>query len=137
MRIERQQPKTQGVPLGTVFGVVLVLAAALAAVWLRLGLPLPLCHFREWTGVPCPTCGATRMVQALLSGEIGQALVLNPLLFLGLAGVAVWALIATAVRLFGLPTWRVRIGSREWLVVRVAVVAMFFSDWIYLVWHGV
>jgi len=123
VRFERQKPKTQGVPLGTVFGVVLVLAAALAAVWLRLGLPLPLCH--------------SRMVQALLSGEIGQALVLNPLLFLGLAGVAVWALIATAVRLFGLPTWRVRIGSREWLVVRVAVVAMFFSDWIYLVWHGV
>jgi hypothetical protein len=137
MRFEKQQPKTQGVPLGTVFGVVLVLAAALAAAWLRLGLPLPLCHFREWTGVPCPTCGATRMVQALLSGEIGQALVLNPLLFLGLAGVAAWALIATAVRLFGLPTWRMRFGSREWLVVRLAVVALFLSDWIYLVWHGV
>jgi hypothetical protein len=128
---------THGVPLGVVFGGVLALGAGFAAIWLRFRLPLPMCHFREWTGMPCPTCGTTRMVQALLHGEIGLALALNPLLFLGLVGVGVWALASSVARVFGLPTWRVRFESREWLVIRLVAVATLLSDWVYLVWRGV
>ncbi len=37
------------------------------------------CLFRSATGIPCPSCGTTRSVQALLHGNWPQALWLNPL----------------------------------------------------------
>jgi hypothetical protein len=120
-----------------VFGVVLVLGAGLAAVWIRLGFPIPVCYFRQWTGLPCPTCGATRMARALLDGDIGAALAWNPLLFLVLAGVAVWAVASTTGRALGLPNWQVRLRPREQLILRVAVVATLLSGWLYLILRGV
>jgi hypothetical protein len=40
-----------------------------------------LCLFKRMTGVACPSCGATRALLALLHGEIGNALYINPLGF--------------------------------------------------------
>ena len=37
------------------------------------------------TGCPCPTCGATRCVLALLHGRVAEAPAWNPLVFAGLA----------------------------------------------------
>jgi len=136
VRLSRRPPRTSGVPLGTVFGGVLLAGAGLAALWLRLELPLPVCHLREWTGIPCPTCGATRMVQAVLAGEPGRAFSANPLLFLGLAGVALWALWSTLERVLRLPAWRVALEPREWLLLRGLFVLAVAGDWIYLLWRG-
>jgi len=136
VRIEQHRIAHDGPSLGTLFGGVMVLAAGLAALWLRLGLPQPACHFRNWTGVPCPTCGSTRMVEALLRGEIVAALGWNPLVFLALAGVAVWAVVSTVNRLFGLPALRVIFGSRERQLLRVGAVTVLAAAWAYLIWRG-
>jgi len=40
-----------------------------------------LCPFKFFTGVPCPTCGVTRGLFALLHGQIVLATHLNPLAF--------------------------------------------------------
>jgi hypothetical protein len=37
-----------------------------------------LCPLRAVTGVPCPFCGTTRGIVALVHGDIGGALLLNP-----------------------------------------------------------
>lgn len=37
------------------------------------------CLFRSATGIPCPSCGTTRSVLALMRGQLPQALLLNPL----------------------------------------------------------
>lgn len=42
---------------------------------------LPLCPFRELTGLPCPGCGMTRAFCAIGHGEFGKALALNPFSF--------------------------------------------------------
>ncbi len=36
------------------------------------------CLFRSATGLPCPSCGTTRSVQALMQGNVPLALLLNP-----------------------------------------------------------
>jgi hypothetical protein len=128
MRLERA---ADGPALGAWFGGVLVVGAGLAAFWLHLGLPTPVCLFREWTGIPCPTCGATRMVAALLSGDVVVAAAWNPMLFLALVAVAGWA-VASSVRLaFGLPAWRVALARRERVGLRLMACGAVAVSWAY------
>lgn len=37
------------------------------------------CLFKHLTGIPCPSCGSTRSILALIHGDILHALLLNPL----------------------------------------------------------
>jgi hypothetical protein len=43
------------------------------------------CFFKKITGLPCPSCGTTRSVLALLNGEFSKAFYWNPFGFLILA----------------------------------------------------
>jgi hypothetical protein len=38
----------------------------------------PGCYFKEWTGLSCPGCGATRSLYSLLHLDLMQALAYNP-----------------------------------------------------------
>ena len=137
MRFESRAGEKAEPALGVLIGGMVVTAAALAAVWLHLGLPRPVCFFREWTGLPCPTCGSTRMVDALLSGNVLEALSWNPLVFLGMVVFVPWVLLTATRVAFGLPGWRIVLARRErvglWIAAAVALVA----GWAYLVWRGV
>jgi hypothetical protein len=138
MRFERRVQGQSAEPaLGLWFGGALLAAAALATVWFHLALPRPLCRFREWTGFPCPTCGSTRMVEALLSGQVLEAVAWNPLVFLGLCAVALWAAVSVARVSFGLPAWRLVLAPRERLGLRLIAVVVLAAGWAYLIWRGV
>lgn len=136
MRVERLESERAGLVVGAWIGGALVAGAALAALWLRLGLPIPSCLFREWTGIPCPSCGSTRMVEALLSGDVSGALACNPLVFAGLAALGVWAVASTARVLFRLPVWRITFEPRERLRLRILAIAALVASWSYLIWRG-
>jgi hypothetical protein len=43
-----------------------------------VGLGLPPCVFHRFTGLPCATCGMTRMVRALAAGDLGAAFHWHP-----------------------------------------------------------
>ena len=58
---------------------------------------LPPCPFRLATGFLCPACGTGRALHALLHGELGRALRLNPLAVAALPFLLA-ALAAKAVR---------------------------------------
>lgn len=47
-------------------------------------------RFREWVGLPCPLCGGTRAMAALLSGDGMRSLYLNPLALLALVAGVLW-----------------------------------------------
>jgi len=52
---------------------------ALGLVWLLGAVDLPPCPFATWLDLLCPMCGSTRAVEALMRGDLIQALRLNPM----------------------------------------------------------
>lgn len=137
MKLEPVPPDRSSTPLGAIFGGVLALSALMTAVWLWSGLPLPVCHFRQWTGLPCLTCGSTRLAESLLAGHPVEAFLFNPLVFVGLSLVAVWAVLSATRVAFGLSTWRLVLGPRERLGARILASAALVVGWAYLIWRGV
>jgi uncharacterized protein DUF2752 len=101
--------------------------------WLVFGLPWPKCWFRHLTGLPCPTCGATRSVLALVHWNVVDAIRCNPLLFLCYFGTLVLDLYCTFVLLLGLPRLRL---PRQPAKIKHRLCTLFFAalvlNWIYL-----
>jgi hypothetical protein len=61
----------------------------------RHSVPPSACLFKEVTGIPCPSCGTTRALIALLRGDVRGSVMINPfgaLLALGLLIVPFWVL---------------------------------------------
>lgn len=59
---------------------------------------LTLCPLKLLTGIPCPGCGTTRAVFAMLNGDVIQALMINPIGLLFSAGI----LLASGIMIYDL-----------------------------------
>ena len=100
------------------------------------GIQLPRCMLKTLTGLPCPTCGVTRMVIALSRGQIAHGLFLNPLATVA-AGVALMYLIyAAAVLAFRLPRLRPLVTPAGARAIRVVSVAAIAINWAWLIATG-
>jgi hypothetical protein len=112
---------------------VTVASAALGLVWLALQLPFPRCTFRAITSLPCVTCGATRAAIALAEGDLRAAFWLNPLVFIGMAAVAVFDVYALSVLVARAPRLRADFSSRQARPVLVGIsCGALLLNWIYL-----
>ena len=106
-------------------------AAVLRPVWIAAAPLLRPCTFRGLTGIPCPTCGTTRVALALLDLDLAAAFAANPLaavaglaLFAGGALALAWVLLrGPAVALDG--------GLPRWWVAVLAVLVL--GNWAYLI----
>jgi hypothetical protein len=115
------------------FLVVSSVTAVSCFVWLALGLPWPGCWFRRLTGLPCPTCGATRSAFSLAHGDLTAAFRDNPLIFVCYAGTIILNLYCAGVLLFQFP--RLRLAGLPSDVKRhlcVLVFAAVLLNWLYL-----
>jgi len=112
-------------------------AATWGGTWAACGLPLPHCAFHAVTGCPCPTCGATRCVAALVHGRVGEALGWNPLVFACLAALAVVNVYAATVLMTGRPRARVSLSALEGRIVRVGCVCLLGANWLWVLHRGV
>jgi Protein of unknown function (DUF2752) len=65
--------------------------------------PHTLCLFRAVTGVPCPFCGGTTTAVDVGRGNLGAAVVANPLVFIG---AIVLVLAATPFGRHAVKSWR-------------------------------
>lgn len=120
------------------WGSVLGAAALIAAGWLRSGIPTPLCPLHAITGIPCPTCGATRAASSMLHGNLPAALLLNPLMTITLCGAALYLLYAAVVVIGRLPRIRIEsLSSTEARAIRVLAIILIAANWIYLIWRWV
>jgi hypothetical protein len=120
--------------LWSVLGIVW---AAGAVVWLgTFGVPPIACAFRSITGLPCPTCGTTRALVALVHGAWRESLALHPLVVPAVLGGGVYVAYALTVSLFRRPRLRVRLSARDWWVARAAVLTMVVGVWSYLIVVG-
>lgn len=106
---------------------------ALAATWLGLGLPWPICPFHEITGHPCLTCGATRSAIAFFHAQFLAAFEWNPLAFVCYCGLSLFNLYAFSVIVTGWPRLRIaQITASETKLVRASFVALLAVNWSYL-----
>lgn len=96
----------------------------LSTMYATTGLGFP-CPFRALTGWECPLCGGTRLGADLLRLQPGQAFAANPLVFVGLALLPVFAVLWVIECLGGpavRPPARVagrlrRIHPTQWLIL--------------------
>lgn len=113
-----------------------VSSVALAAAWLAIGLPWPVCVFHELTGLPCMTCGMTRCAIQFFHGHFAAALKWNPLIFTLFCGVIAFDLYAFATLATRAPRLRLCFFTeRAKTLVRVSVILAFALNWAYLLLH--
>ena len=107
----------------------------LRPLWLVLARFAPSCPWHRLTGLPCPGCGTTRALVALLEGRPGFALTMNPLATIGVVGFVLGGLAA--------PLWLALVGRvpmappgprPAWAIAAVAAVVL---NWAWLVASGV
>ena len=96
------------------------------------GEPETSCMFKRATGLPCPTCGGTRCVLSLARGRIVQAVLFNPLVFVGLIVVAAIALI----RVVAARRVSVELARRQRIAAWVGGIALALVNWAYLIVAG-
>lgn len=122
--------------LGLLWGAVAACLIGLAPLAGEVAGRLPGCLFRGLAGLPCPTCGTTRAVLALVRLEPVEAMTLNPLAtlaVLGLVGGGLLAGVAAAAgRPLGLPPLR---GPLR--LLRLSVVGAALANWAYLIRAGI
>ena len=116
-------------------GLVLTIAP-LAPALARL---LPGCVFHALTGVPCPACGSTRAVLALLTGDLRAAFAFNPLVILGIACALGFALAAPVWLAARGPVPRFAAAPEGGMprAARVAIASTIAAQWAWLVVRGV
>lgn len=137
MRFQRRPPIPGGRDPELIWESVLAAVGLIAALWLKLGLPTPLCPLHALSGIPCPTCGVTRAVAALLHGEVGRAIILNPLMTALLFGASLYVLYAAIVVIGRFPRFRWTEPNRsEACWIRISAILLIAANWIYLIWRG-
>jgi hypothetical protein len=124
-------PRRPAWPLWAVALVLLWTSLLGASVLLSVhrGVPLELCLLKRLTGVPCPTCGSTRGVLALLSGEPVTALLYNPLVFV----VAAVAATALALRITFARRLELDLTPRQRRALLPAGVLVLLANWAYVI----
>ena len=67
-----------------VIGILLVILYLFVSKHINIYIP---CLFHKITGFYCPGCGITRMLYAIITGDLYQAFRYNPLLFITLPAI--------------------------------------------------
>ncbi len=117
-------PRGLGLPalLVLVWGALVLLSAVVEQ---ASGRPFETCLLLHATGRPCPTCGSTRALFALLRGHWAEAFLLNPLATaaLPLLGAVVGLRVGLGRRL------RVEASRRERSALLAAGLVLLLANW--------
>jgi hypothetical protein len=133
--LDESSTMKSGRQLGLLWGFVAVTLIAASPLGPRLAAAMPVCHFKQWFGIPCPTCGSTRAALALARLDFVEAFLHYPL------ATVVWVLLiggglvagVAALAGYGVPEPPRSIP----VVVRIALVLIVLANWAYLIATGV
>lgn len=93
-----------------------------------------LCPLRRYTGIPCFTCGSTRAVLALISGDLQTAFLTQPLIISLLCCMAPIALFSLCTALLQKRLFLVSLSRTEKRVLFSVLTAATLLNWIYLLY---
>jgi hypothetical protein len=117
--------------LAYIWGGLALAIVALKPLWAVVMPHLRPCLFHSLTGIPCPSCGGTRCVLALLDGRLLDAVSFNPLVFAVSLAFFAGGLVAP------LWAWRrgtaPRLGRPLPLWVRFGLVLVIIANWGWLI----
>jgi Protein of unknown function (DUF2752) len=116
---------------GLIYGTIAILALIAARFLPVLGLT-PSCVFRAFTGIPCPTCGATRSLVHLANGNLSASFSMNPAIAL-LTFAALLMLAYDVATLFSGSRISLSLTPREATLTRAGAVVVLLANWAYLV----
>ena len=117
--------------LAYIWGGLALALVALKPLWPVIEPFVWPCLFHSITGVPCPSCGATRSVLALLAGDVSGAVRFNPLVFAATVVFVLGGVIA--------PLWAWRRGTAPRFnrplprSIRLGLVALILLNWVWLI----
>ena len=130
-----RSPARDDLQIATMWAVCAVSFVALRSFWGACAAVFPRCAWHVLTGWPCPGCGTTRAVLALLHGRPGLAFANNPLAAGGTIAFVTCGVVAPIWLAFGgrvpVVASRFRPG---WLA---AAAAMMIANWAWLYASGV
>lgn len=131
MKMIRTEAKRGSLSTIYFFGVLSALVLIQAVLPCRFQVH---CLFKQWTGYPCITCGATRCVQLLLKGSWGTAFQMQPLVFCCLLFFGAGMLYSAAAVFFRWPVFRLQFESRgERIAAGVSAGFLILANWAYLI----
>jgi hypothetical protein len=106
--------------------VVLILGIA----WEPADTGIPMCAVRLSTGVPCPGCGMTRGLAALLKGRAMESLEYHAFApVVAVAAIAAWS--ALGIGLLAGRNLLPNVNARGVTILLIGFVASFLAYWLY------
>jgi hypothetical protein len=99
------------------------------------------CLFKEVTGIPCPSCGTTRSLIALINGNIRESLLINPfgpMMAFALLIIPLWIAVDTLGRsdsFYRFYGWTERLlATNKWISIPAIVIVAL--NWIWNIKKG-
>ena len=131
MRLILKKRTTQDIPFGLIYGTIVLVALAAARFYPVQDI-LPSCSFRAVVGVPCPTCGTTRLMTTLAHGDLVGAIRFNPAVALAVVAALI-LLVYDAALLFGSSRRTFTFSPQESRLLRLGAVLGLLANWVYLI----
>lgn len=123
----------QKISASMLFALAALALIALAYSKLPTSWQLP-CLLHQWSGFPCPTCGATRCASLLLQGSFQAAFLQQPLIFCTTGLIGLLFLYRLFAQLLHRPTLRIHLETKkERLLFALLITTLITANWIYLI----
>jgi hypothetical protein len=133
LRILLKERTPGQIEFGIIYGGFALIALVVTRFLPALTTVLPSCVFRGITGIPCPTCGATRAVMHLSRGDIIASLEMNPLVAIAVVSGMMYFIYSALTFLFNMRRITVIFADNEMNPVRLIVALTVAINWGYLV----
>lgn len=133
MRIQMSKREPGQIEFGIIYGSIAALCV-LAVKYLPIAHVAPSCVFKGISGIPCPTCGATRALMNMTEGNFMDAVTMNPLAAVLVAAALLSCLYSVVSLLFGLRRVAFSLSEREKDRMRIAAVMIVLANWGYVLY---